>query len=190
MDEVARFYGFKPNHANFICCPFHREKSASLKLYPGSRGWHCFGCGRGGSVIDFVSELHGLDSIGAVRRLNEDFHLALPVDRPPTQTERTEAQRRRELTKIWGDFEKWRTNTIDRLNAVFRIAHLLQPNCWEDLTETEALALKEQAHVEYLAEILEHGTMEQKIAVFREREGIERICGKILSGMPRKCEVA
>lgn len=190
MDEVARFYGFKPDHANFICCPFHREKSASLKLYPGSRGWHCFGCGRGGSVIDFVSELHGLDSIGAVRRLNEDFHLALPVDRPPTQTERTEAQRRRDLLDVHAAFEDWRDETIRQLNSAFRVAHLLRFTGWDDLTDAESLALREQAHIEFLSDVLSYGTLDEKMEIFRNRKGVAQLCSLILKSTPKKSEAA
>lgn len=80
---VAEHYGFEPNRAGYISCPFHHEKTASLMLYaePG-RGWHCFGCSRGGSVIDFVMELFGIGFRQAVLRLNEDFALGLTGSRP------------------------------------------------------------------------------------------------------------
>lgn len=77
QDAVAR-YGFGPNKAGYIKCPFHAEKTASLKIYPGSRGWHCFGCGAGGDVIDFVKLLHGVDFKQALSILNADFGLCLP----------------------------------------------------------------------------------------------------------------
>ena len=70
--DVAQFYGFHPNRAGFIPCPFHHERTASLKLYPGAKGFFCFGCHTGGSVIDFVAQLYGLDALGAVRRLKDD----------------------------------------------------------------------------------------------------------------------
>lgn len=80
MDEVIRFYGFTPNRAGFIRCPFHREKTASLKVYKDH--WHCFGCGAGGSVIDFVMNLFHLRFSAAVVRLNADFHLGLSAEKP------------------------------------------------------------------------------------------------------------
>ena len=81
--QVAEYYGFDPDRAGYIRCPFHQEKTASLMLYsePG-RGWHCFGCGKGGSVIDFVMELFGISFRQAVLRLNGDFALGLTGDRP------------------------------------------------------------------------------------------------------------
>jgi hypothetical protein len=78
MREAAMRYGYRPNKAGFIKCPFHAEKTASLKIYPENRGWHCFGCGRGGDVIDFVKFVHGVDFKQALSILNADFGLCLP----------------------------------------------------------------------------------------------------------------
>lgn len=72
--EVAERYGYEPNRAGFIECPFHSgDHTASLKLYPGNRGWYCFGCHAGGSVIDFVMRLYSESWKDAVLRLNGDF---------------------------------------------------------------------------------------------------------------------
>jgi DNA primase len=82
MQQVALHYGFRPNSAGFIKCPFHNDKTASVKLYPGTRGFHCFGCHIGGSVIDFVMKLLSLSFKDACERLNEDFRLGLDMDAP------------------------------------------------------------------------------------------------------------
>lgn len=97
MDQVVRRYGFEPTRAGFIKCPFHKgDHTASLKLYPGGRGWHCFGCHKGGSVIDFVMELYGINFQQAVVRLNADFGLGLTAERqnPSVRAKAIEAQRR------------------------------------------------------------------------------------------------
>ena len=102
MDQVARRYGFEPNRAGYIQCPFHKEKTASLKLYSGAGGWHCFGCGKGGTVIDFTMELFSISFHQAVVRLDADFGLGLTSERPsPAQRskaleERSRAQREKE----------------------------------------------------------------------------------------------
>lgn len=54
MRDVLARYGMVPNRAGFICCPFHKEKSASCKIYDDS--FYCFGCGTGGDVFDFVMQ--------------------------------------------------------------------------------------------------------------------------------------
>ena len=95
MNEVAQHYGFTPNRGGFISCPFHSDKTPSLKIYiePG-RGWNCFGCGKGGSAIDFVMALFGLEFMGAIRKINDDFRLLLPLDRKQTLKEKLESEKR------------------------------------------------------------------------------------------------
>lgn len=96
MDRAVRVYGFTPNRGGYIPCPFHREKTASLKIYTscdGHSGWHCFGCGRGGSVIDFVMELFGINYRQAVLRINQDFSLGL-TDKRAGRSQLSEAARR------------------------------------------------------------------------------------------------
>lgn len=82
MDQVARHYGFTPSRAGYICCPFHKEKTPSLKLYRGSGGFHCFGCGAHGSVIDFVMKLFDITLQQAIIRISSDFGLGLTAERP------------------------------------------------------------------------------------------------------------
>lgn len=101
MNVAARFYGFEPNQSGFIKCPFHADKTASMKIYPGERGFCCFGCHEAGSVIDFVMKLYGLSFRDAIARLNEDFGLGLTNDKPDPEVlakrrrERQEAERKR-----------------------------------------------------------------------------------------------
>lgn len=48
-----------------IACPFHDDRTPSLHAYPGDRGWSCFGCGRGGTIIDLGAALYGIEPRGA-----------------------------------------------------------------------------------------------------------------------------
>lgn len=59
MREVVERYGFTPNRAGFIHCPFHTaDKGASLKVY--AKDWYCHACGAGKSQIDFVMRMDNL----------------------------------------------------------------------------------------------------------------------------------
>lgn len=60
----------KVNHAGFTACPFHKEKTASMKIYKDNR-FHCFGCGKDGDVIDFVMHRDNVDFKTAVTILNQ-----------------------------------------------------------------------------------------------------------------------
>ena len=54
----------------FILCPFHQEKTASCSIDLTERRFHCFGCGAGGSVIDFVSQLERVSVRDAATRIS------------------------------------------------------------------------------------------------------------------------
>jgi hypothetical protein len=48
-------------------CPFHAgDRDPSLVIYPPGRGWHCFGCKRGGDAVAFVSELQKCTAVEAL----------------------------------------------------------------------------------------------------------------------------
>src|SRR3989304_10496122 len=51
---VLQHYGLKTNKHDMLCCPFHEEKKPSLKVYPKTDSFHCFGCGKTGDVIEFI----------------------------------------------------------------------------------------------------------------------------------------
>lgn len=71
MSEILSRYGLKPNRAGFISCPFHREKSASCKIYDDS--FYCFGCGAGGDVFDFVMQYESIPFITAFIELGGTY---------------------------------------------------------------------------------------------------------------------
>ena len=76
MDSILSLYGYRPKRG-YICCPFHGEKTPSLRVYKATGGWHCFGCGRGGSVIDFVMAHENCNFNTAVRAIDQALHLGL-----------------------------------------------------------------------------------------------------------------
>lgn len=58
------------NSAGFARCPIHKEKTASLKYYPESNTFYCFGCHEGGDIIHFIQKRDGIDFISAVKYLS------------------------------------------------------------------------------------------------------------------------
>ena len=123
MPELMERYGFSLNRSGFCKCPFHSEKSASFKAYPGTRGFYCYGCNESGSVIDFVMKFFGLSFGDAIKKINEDFSLGLPIcerislrqrrEMERSQRERQEERNReqRELERLdgeyWAAFDLW-----------------------------------------------------------------------------------
>lgn len=85
MPQVAEMYGFTPTQSGFIRCPFHSggtERTPSLKLYGGQKGFYCYSCHASGTVIDFAMKLFDVPFPEAVKKLNADFGLGLSLERP------------------------------------------------------------------------------------------------------------
>ena len=55
MRDIVERYGFHPNRSGFISCPFHKEKTASMKIYKDS--YYCFGCGASGDIFSFIMDM-------------------------------------------------------------------------------------------------------------------------------------
>jgi len=93
MRDVAERYGFAVStRTRKILCPFHNDSKPSMQIYPGNKGYFCFVCNEGGSVIDFVMKYFGLSYVDAVKKLNDDFHLGLDIDKPLDELERKKAR--------------------------------------------------------------------------------------------------
>lgn len=59
-------------------CPFHGEKTASFTVDAEKGLYYCFGCGKGGGVIQFIMEVERLEFQEAVAFLAEMYHMEMP----------------------------------------------------------------------------------------------------------------
>ena len=78
--QAAEHYGIHVGRNGMACCPFHHDKTPSMKL---DRRYHCFGCGADGDVIDFTAALYGLGKKEAAVQLAQDFGLSYEDWKPP-----------------------------------------------------------------------------------------------------------
>lgn len=62
----------------FGLCPFHSEKTPSFSVSPSKQIYHCFGCGKGGSVINFIMEIESLSFPEAVEFLARRAGMSVP----------------------------------------------------------------------------------------------------------------
>ena len=80
-DVVGHYVTLKRSGANmFGLCPFHGEKTASFSVAPDKGIYYCFGCHKGGGVINFMMELEGLSYPDAVRNLAARVGMEVPED--------------------------------------------------------------------------------------------------------------
>jgi len=125
IDLVELFGGYgievkRKGAQHECCCPFHEgDETPSLKITPDKGLWNCFGCEAGGSAIDLVMKMDGVDVAEARKILLQRIpHIA------PLSTMKA--------VKSKEDEEKNQASPDPSLlTAIFEHAHktLIKPGC-------------------------------------------------------------
>jgi DNA primase len=77
---ISDYVTLKKKGANWMaCCPFHQEKTPSFSVNPSKNIFYCFGCGKGGSVFNFVMEMESVSFPEAIRVVAEKAGVPLPA---------------------------------------------------------------------------------------------------------------
>ena len=160
MRDVLLRYGYEANNRGFMCCPFHNEKTPSMKVY--EKDYHCFGCGEHGDTITFVQKLFNLSFQEALKKIDVDFGLNLYGDKTfeelrksHYQTKQLQAKREREKAKrqqsnveYWAAFDEWKRLEDNKQKFAPKTPD-------EGLHPLFVEALQKLAHQEYLLECAE-----------------------------------
>ena len=82
VDVVSGYVrlGKKSGSNLFGLCPFHSEKTPSFSVSPDKQIYHCFGCGKGGGVINFIMEIENLSFPEAVEFLAKRAGMQMPQE--------------------------------------------------------------------------------------------------------------
>ena len=81
VDVVGSYVTLQAKGGNYwACCPFHNEKTPSFSVAPDKQFYYCFGCHKGGGVINFVMEMENLSYGDAVRFLAKRANIPVPED--------------------------------------------------------------------------------------------------------------
>lgn len=128
MHSVVERYGYQPNRAGFISCPFHKgDREASMKLYKDS--YYCFGCGAKGDIFSFVQEMEHCDFKTAFYSLGgtyekPTFQSKLAVYKTKKQAEqrqkiKAKINRRKQLNNILVDIYRDYMNRSEPFSEVW-----------------------------------------------------------------------
>lgn len=156
--QAAEHYGLKVNRNGMTCCPFHNDRHPSLKL--NEKYFFCFACGAKGDVIDFVARLFDLSSYEAAQKLVVDFGID---PKPPTAVA---------IVKPKHPYiRQFREDEMLCFRVLTDYLHLLEdwkvqyaPETPEDELEDRFVeACQMLDHIEYLADILTVGTLEERV---------------------------
>ncbi len=98
---VGEYVKLRKSGANWSAlCPFHKEKSGSFYLYPGTASYYCFGCHEHGDVFSFVMKIESLSFPEAVRAVAAKMGIALPQREFHSAEDAREASLRRQLLDV------------------------------------------------------------------------------------------
>lgn len=158
INEAIELYTGTAPVKNQCRCFFHQDKSPSFRTYP-PKSFYCFGCGAGGTAVDFVSRLFGLKPIEAAKKLAADFGIIID-DRPLTPDEVAKVKavaRQRELNRA---FHRWAKRSYASLCQLRRCCFKTLANGSDYFEHPETFNLMQYA--DHLLDVLQFGTDEEK----------------------------
>ena len=189
--QVAENYGLQVKTNGLACCTFHNDKHPSMKI---DRNYHCFACGVGGDVIDYVSRLYGLSQYEAAVKLIEDFRLPIETkgkseltDSEKKRIQRERAERAR-LIQIKERFRRWCNQTIEVLKeslSEIEQVDVFLINKPPDIifSEDYASLLHAEPIVSYWLDILCMGDEKEKQELFMNgRKEVDKVADRIRAG--------
>lgn len=156
--ETIQREGFAPirkGKSFWLSCPFHSEKTPSLKIDTDKQRFYCFGCGASGDSISFVQKLHGSNFKETLQHLNLKKPLKI----------NSEQKKRRTLVN---DFREWEKSLKNELTDFYREFKAITRDLktWEEVEEFED-DFNLMPLAEYFLEILTNGTDEDKYNLYK-----------------------
>lgn len=146
MRSVVERYGIKINRSGFCKCPFHSERTASMKIYKDS--YYCFGCEKSGDVFTFVENIENCDFKTAFEMLGGTY--SKPDSMTNLRQYRRQKRQETRQTKIdILDKEIKRTYAELHLCMAIERTNRVECNFWWD-------AVREIDYLRYKAEQLDN----------------------------------
>ena len=162
--HVTERYGPPIHRGDMICCPFHDDRTPSMKLYDDH--FYCFGCQKSGDVIDLAAQFLRLTNHEAAKRLAADFGI---TDEVPTQPVRTTPYE--QTRQFYKDEQECYLALLDYLKLLELWEQKYQPTsqiATPDPRFIEACQMK--SYVEYLCDIFITGSTKERVTAIRELE--------------------
>lgn len=109
MQDILNRYGLQADKRGFLNCPFHSEKTNSLRIY--KKSFYCYGCGAGNSIIDFVMLMEKCSFADAIKKLGGDEQISFSAKRKLFKKQRIaenqETQRKKRDELYWSLMTEW-----------------------------------------------------------------------------------
>ena len=166
VKEAAEYYGLEVNRGSMVCCPFHADRTPSMKL--NEEYFYCFGCGASGDVIDLSARRFGLSGYDAAKKLAADFGI---VEQKPSvlrklKRSKSQAELESRSFRVLGDYlqilQDWKTHCAPQ-----------SPEDAIDPRYAEACHMLER--IENMLDILAFGTPQERGEVVADLQKDDRL---------------
>jgi DNA primase len=158
--EIIEREGFTPKRKGpvyWFSCPFHTDRTPSMKIDPKRQTFFCFSCQSGGDVIAFIQRLHGLSFKDALSHLNITPGRPIWIN-PKERTKRA-------LLKT---FSEWQDSYHRQLCRERRAFVALTRNLTTiEQVELRAWIFDEMPRIDYHLDVLFDGTDEEKYHLYQ-----------------------
>ena len=104
IGTVLNHYSLRPDKNNMLNCPFHEDHNASMKIYPDTNTFNCFGCGKNGDAIEFCS-LKEESKHKGILKAAELCNISTPTNGKKIQPKKPTHNHIEILTKIFTYFQ-------------------------------------------------------------------------------------
>ncbi|HTB30412.1 MAG TPA: DNA primase, partial [Bacteroidia bacterium] len=112
-EVVGDFVNLKKRGVNYLgLCPFHNEKTPSFTVSPAKGIYKCFGCSRGGNVVNFVMEHEQTDYVGAMKYLAKKYNIEI-VEKERAPEEIEQDNERESLMIVCGFAQKFFSDNLE-----------------------------------------------------------------------------
>lgn len=150
--NVAEFLGLKLNRSHFCKCPFHNERTASLSISEKKQVWKCFGCGKGGDIINLVEELLHINAYQAAKYINDNLGLGLDFK---GKNDEIKINRYKQKQIAKQQFKKWENRSFQILCDSIHKMNFVEKD-------------QELSIIDYYLEAFIYGTDEEKIELYKD----------------------
>lgn len=163
---AAERYGLPVKQGSMTCCPFHDDRTPSMKL--NEEYFYCFGCGASGDVIDLAARLFGLSGYEAAKKLAADFGITEQKPSVLARLKRSKSQAELESRsfRVLGDYlqilQDWK-------------AHCAPQSPEDDIDPRYAEACHMLERIENMLDILTYGTPKERIEVVADLQKDNRL---------------
>ena len=160
---VTERYGPPIHRGNMICCPFHDDKTPSMKLYDDH--FYCFGCQKSGDVIDLAAQFLRLTNHEAANRLAVDFGIcndsAVPAIRHIVAYEHSR--------QFYEDEQECYIALLGYLKFLEQWEQKYSPTSQISTPDPRFIeACQMKSYVEYLCDIFIKGNTEERVVAIRD----------------------